>query len=44
MRAIFPKEVKYGGHDGGNHFLRSAKGNRKVLMQSGLLVIGCGLA
>ena len=33
MRAIFPKEVKYGGHDGGNHFLRFEKEIKKVLRQ-----------
>ena len=30
MRAVFLKQVKYGGHDGGNHFVRNAKKNREV--------------
>ena len=44
MRGIFSKQVKYGGHDGGNHLLRRAKGDRKVVSLSGLLVIACGPA
>ena len=41
MRAIFLKQVEYGGHDGANHFVMRAKVSGKVVLQRGLLVIGC---